>query len=406
MTLDNYLAEKLDILKADGRYRDFAVIECDADFPDVTLRRGQFYGRATVWCANNYLGLAQSTMVKGAAMNVLNDYSSGAGGTRNIAGTRDWHDRVEQQLAQMNNKPAALLFTSGYVANWATLATLGRHLPQCIFLSDEKNHNSIIEGIRAAGCGKVIFKHNDMDDLRDKIKHLPANATKIIVTEGLFSMDGDSPALADMVQIAKDYGALTYVDEVHAVGIYGARGSGIAEQQGVADEIDIVQGTLGKALASMGGYVAASRLMIDFIRSHANGFIFTTSLPPVLLAAASAAINWVMNNADARHDYLKQVKKFQERLWHAGLIPHRGQTHLSLVPINNPHHCNQVAHMLLERGVYVQPINYPTVPKGAERFRITLTPRHTRDHETHLIDELSALTRRCPVFNHTAQIKA
>ena len=409
MDFDALFQTQIDALKADGNYRTFAQLErhCGA-FP-----RAADHGHAdgaddaprevTVWCSNDYLGMGQHPTVTEAMCEAVRRCGAGAGGTRNISGNTSEHVALEAELADLHGKDAALLFTSGYVSNWAALSTLGSRLPGCVILSDAGNHASMIEGIRHSRAQKVLWRHNDVADLEAKLAALPADVPKIVAFESVYSMDGDICPMREIVEVAEKYGAMTYLDEVHAVGLYGLRGGGISEQEGLADRITLIEGTLGKAFGVVGGYVTGSAALCDFIRSFASGFIFTTALPPAVAAAARASIAHLKVSQMERMRQRRQVAKLRAALDAAG-IPHMAnESHIVPVMIGHPLKTKMIADMLMDGwGIYVQPINYPTVPKGTERLRFTPSPMHSDADIDHLMVALNALWSRCALSRAVA----
>jgi 5-aminolevulinate synthase len=380
-------------LKAEGRYREFAdICRVRGRFPRA-LYRGQGAEReVTVWCSNDYLGMGQHPAVLAAMHAAIDDVGAGSGGTRNISGTTHYHIELEQELADLHGKDAALLFNSGYMANEATLSSLVRALPNCIVLSDELNHASMIEGIRHGRGEKLIWRHNDLADLETKLKTLATDRPKLIAFESVYSMDGDIAPLVEICALAKRYGALTYLDEVHAVGMYGLRGGGIAEREGLLREIDIIEGTLAKAFGLMGGYIAANATIIDAIRSFAPGFIFTTSIAPAIAAGATAAIRHLKASSIERQLQSRHAKLLTASLKARGLPVTETESHIVPLIVGDPIKCKALTDRLLsDFSIYVQPINYPTVPKGTERLRLTPGPLHGELEISKLVTALDQL---------------
>ena len=404
MDFDAMFTAQLDRLKDDGNYRVFAELErqCGA-FPRARSHGEDAPDEVTVWCSNDYLGMGQHPVVRQAMKDTIDACGTGAGGTRNISGTNRHHVALEAELADLHGKEAALLFTSGYVSNWAALSTLGSRLPDAVILSDAGNHASMIEGIRHSRAQKVIWKHNDPQDLDAKLSALPANAPKIVAFESVYSMDGDICPMEEIIEVAEKHGAMTYLDEVHAVGLYGARGGGISEARGLAHRITLIEGTLGKAFGCMGGYVTGSAALCDFIRSFASGFIFTTALPPAIAAAAQASIAHLKTSQAEREQQRRQVARLREMLDKQG-IPHlENDSHIIPVMIKDPVKCRMLADILMrDFGVYVQPINYPTVPKGTERLRFTPGPLHSDADLVHLVEALTVLWKQCALAHAVA----
>ena len=390
MDYQAFFKQQLAQLHDEGRYRVFADLERHAgSFPRATWRATGRASEVTIWCSNDYLGMGQHPAVLAAMRDAMERYGAGAGGTRNISGTTHEHVLLERELAGLHDKPAALLFTSGYVSNWATLTTLASRLPDCVVLSDAMNHASMIEGIRHSGVRKIIFKHNSAADLERHLAGLKPGTPAIVAIESVYSMDGDIAPLADLCAVAAAHGALVYLDEVHAVGMYGERGGGISEQQGVCDQVGVIEGTLAKAFGVIGGYITGSREMVDFIRSYASGFIFTTALPPAIAAAALASIRHLRNSDHERTLQRDRVKTVKARLEAAGFPVMKGRSHIVPVQVGDPVKCKQITDYLLdEEGIYIQPINYPTVPRGSERLRLTPSPVHSDEDIDHLVAAL------------------
>jgi len=404
MDFDALFTGQLDRLRDEGNYRVFAELErrC-GDFPTARSHGPVVEGDVTVWCSNDYLGMGQHPVVRQAMKDAIDACGTGAGGTRNISGTNIHHQRLEAELADLHGKESALLFTSGYVSNWASLSTLGSRLPGAVILSDALNHASMIEGIRHSRAQKVIWKHNDPEDLDRKLAQLPAEAPKIVAFESVYSMDGDICPMAEIIEVAEKHGAMTYLDEVHAVGLYGPRGGGISEREGLADRITLIEGTLGKAYGVLGGYVAGSAALCDFIRSFSSGFIFTTALPPAVAAAAQASIAHLKRSDTERQLQRRRVAQLRAGLDAQG-IPHLpNPSHIIPVMIGDPVKCRLIADILMrDYGIYVQPINYPTVPKGTERLRFTPSPLHGAADIDHLVGALSKLWSQCALARKAA----
>jgi 5-aminolevulinate synthase len=386
MDYSKFFSAALSRLHDERRYRVFADLERIAGrFPHAVWHSPKGPRNVVIWCSNDYLGMGQHPKVVGAMVETATRVGTGAGGTRNIAGTHHPLVQLEQELADLHGKQASLLFTSGYVSNQTGIATIGKLIPNCLILSDALNHNSMIEGIRQSGCERQVFRHSDMAHLEELLR-LAGDRPKLIACESLYSMDGDIAPLQKICDLAERYGAMTYVDEVHAVGMYGPRGGGIAERDGVMHRIDILEGTLAKAFGCLGGYIAGSADIIDAVRSYAPGFIFTTALPPAICSAATAAIRHLKNSSWERERHQDRAARVKAILTAAGLPVMSSDTHIVPVFVGDPELCKQASDMLLEdHGIYIQPINYPTVAKGTERLRITPSPYH----EDGLIDQLA-----------------
>ena len=399
MDYGQYFQAALNAIRREGRYRVFADIKRQQGaFPTGEHFVGEAARPITVWCSNDYLGMGQHPAVLAAMHEAIDSVGAGSGGTRNIAGTTHYHVALEREIADLHGKEAALLFTSAYVANDATLSTLVKLMPGTIIFSDEKNHASMIEGIRHGGGAKRIWRHNDVSDLEAKLKAAPAGVPKIIAFESVYSMDGHIAPIGAICDLAEKYGALTYLDEVHAVGLYGARGGGIAERDGVMARVDIINGTLAKGYGVMGGYIAASRDCCDAIRSYAAGFIFTTSVAPAIAAGALASIRHLKVSQLERARHQERAATLKARLTAAGLPVMANPSHIVPVMVGDPVHCKALTDALLEsHGIYVQPINYPTVAKGGERIRLTPSPQHTDVQMDALVEALSGLWNACPV---------
>jgi 5-aminolevulinate synthase len=381
----------IDGIRQEGRYRVFTDLERDAGRPPYAVwRAAERSTEVVMWCSNDYLGMGRHPLVVQAMASSARRHGVGAGGTRNIAGNSHAVVELEAEIADLHRKPAALVFSSGYVANEASLGTLGRILPGCVIFSDEKNHASMIAGIRGSGAEKRIFRHNDVEHLESLLQQTAPEQPKIIAFESLYSMDGDVAPLAQICDLADRFDALTYLDEVHAVGLYGPHGAGIAERDGLMHRIDVIEGTLAKGFGVVGGYVAADALICDTIRSAASSFIFTTTMPPPVASAATASILYLKRSNAERRAHQMQVRRTRAALREAGIPMLPGDTHIIPVPVGNPVLCRKASELLLEQfGIYLQPINYPTVPKGTERLRITPTPYH----DNRLIAELASALR-------------
>ncbi|MDC0190338.1 5-aminolevulinate synthase [Rhodospirillales bacterium] len=378
MNYEEFFSEQVDALQKEGRYRVFADLERKAGrFPSAKNYQSGGATDITVWCSNDYLAMGQNPVVIDAMHEALDRSGAGAGGTRNIAGTNHFHILLEHELADLHNKKAGLIFTSGYVANLTTLSTIGRMLPNCVIVSDEMNHNSMIAGIQHSRSEKKIFKHNDLQDLEAKLKEIGTNRPILIAFESVYSMDGDIAPIKQILDLADKYKALTFIDEVHAVGLYGERGAGVAEREGLMDRIDIIQGTLAKGFGVVGGYIAGSEALCDFIRSYGDGFIFSTSLPPAIAAGALASVRYVKEHNELRVQHQERAATLKRRFIDSRIPVMPSITHIVPVLVGNPVLCKQASdELLFNHGIYVQPINYPTVPRGTERLRFTPTPLH------------------------------
>jgi 5-aminolevulinate synthase len=405
MDVFNHMEQALNGLRTAGNYRVFAELErhCNA-YPRATFFDEEGDTRdVTVWCSNDYLGMGQNPVVTGRMMEIIQKCGAGAGGTRNISGTNHYHVQLELELADLHGKEGALIFTSGYVSNWAALGTLLSKIPGIIVYSDSLNHASMIEGIRHARCEKRLFRHNDARDLRRLMAADDPAAPKMVAFESVYSMDGDISPIREICDVADEFGAITYLDEVHAVGMYGPRGGGIAEREGLMDRITVIEGTLGKAFGVMGGYITGPAVLIDFVRSFASGFIFTTALPPALAAGATASIRYLKESEAERRAHREAVAKVRQALDARG-IPHMpNPSHIVPVMVANASKCKWISDVLMSNfGIYVQPINYPTVPVGTERLRITPTPLHTDADIRHLADALCSLWSQCALARAVA----
>jgi 5-aminolevulinate synthase len=394
--LRNHFQSYLDGVRREGRYRIFTDLKRNADRPPfATWRSGGKAREVVVWCSNDYLGMGRHPAVINAMIETALRMGAGAGGTRNISGNSHAVVALEAELADLHKKEAALAFTSGYVSNDASLSTIGRLLPNCLILSDEKNHASMIAGIRGSGAEKRIFRHNDLGHLEALLQQTERSRAKVIAFESLYSMDGDIAPIGRICDLADKYNALTYLDEVHAVGLYGPRGAGIAERDGVMDRVDVIEGTLAKGFGVVGGYIAADAVICDAIRSAASSFIFTTAMPPAVAAAATQSIRHLKKSVAERIAHRLQVDKTRRAFRSAGIPMMSSQSHIIPVPVGDPVLCREASTLLLEEfGIYIQPINYPTVPKGTERLRITPTPFHNDQLINALADALREVWKK------------
>ena len=403
MNFDNFFKTRVDALHAEGRYRVFADLERRAGrFPRAFDHR--IGNEVTVWCSNDYLGMGQNPKVLAAMAGELNQTGAGAGGTRNISGTSHAYVLLERELAELHGREAALVFTSGYVANEAALSTLAGSMPGMVVLSDAMNHASMIAGIRNSRAERVIFRHNDVDHLAELLAGIPADRPKLVCFESVYSMDGDIAPIAEICDVADRYGAMTYLDEVHAVGLYGEHGGGISERDGVSHRLTVIQGTLAKAFGVMGGYVAGSSLMVDFLRGHAPGFIFTSALPPLLAAGVLAAVRHLRESQAERARHQERVARVKRRLAEVRIPVMANNSHIVPVMVGDPVLCRAASDMLLrEHNIYVQPINYPTVPRGTERLRITPTPLHSDEDIEALVTALLDVWDQLPLQKTAAE---
>ncbi|WP_438730597.1 5-aminolevulinate synthase [Parasphingorhabdus sp. DH2-15] len=397
MNYEAFFSDELEAVRNEGRYRVFTEIERKAgSYPHAKRYVEDGTTEVTVWCSNDYLGMGQHHKVTEAMHRVIDECGAGAGGTRNISGTNHHHVLLEKELADLHNKEDALLFTSGYVSNWAALGTLAARIPNCMVLSDALNHASMIEGIRHSKADRMIFEHNNPEDLDRKLASLDPDRPKLVAFESVYSMDGDIAPIAEILDVCEAHNAMSYIDEVHAVGLYGPRGGGIAEREGLMDRITVIEGTLGKAFGVMGGYIAASRDLCDYVRTFASGFIFTTALPPAVAAGACASIQHLKESNEERDLQKERVETVRKALDNIG-IPHLpNPSHIIPVMVGDAHKCKFISDWLMDNhGIYVQPINYPTVPRGTERLRLTPSPVHDDGEVDRLINALSEIWSQC-----------
>ena len=393
-------------IKSEGRYRVFIdILRNVQNFPKATRYHDNKItdSDVTVWCSNDYLGMGQNKKVIDEMKKALDTCGAGSGGTRNISGTTHHHVLLEKELADLHKKESALLFTSGYISNEATLSTLASTLENCIVFSDELNHSSMIQGIRSSGATKIIFKHNDVNDLREKISNISNDFPKLIAFESIYSMDGDIAPVAEICKVAKENNALTYLDEVHAVGMYGKRGGGISDQLGISHKLDVIEGTLAKAYGVMGGYITGNKYLVDTVRSFASSFIFTTSIPPSIAAGAMISVKHLKESNDERIKHKNAVNYLKQKLNKTNIPYIENQSHIIPIKIGNPELCKRASDMLLnEYKIYVQPINYPTVPRGTERLRVTPTPMHSKEMINYFVDSLEKVWKTLRITNIAA----
>jgi 5-aminolevulinate synthase len=407
---EEIFASQVNAIQAEGRYRVFANLErIVGEFP-VARNHGPGPDRVVMWCSNDYLGQGQNPIVLTALSEAACAMGAGSGGTRNISGTHTLHIALERELAILHGKEAALLFTSGYVSNAATLSVIGKLLPGCVILSDALNHASMIDGIRQSECERRIFRHNDVEHLEALLREIDPGTPKLIAFESVYSMEGDIAPIARICDLAEKYGAMTYLDEVHAVGLYGARGGGISERDGQAHRLTVIEGTLAKAFGCMGGYIAGSAAFVDAIRCLAPGFIFTSSLPPSVVGAALASVRHVKGALELRHRHQARARRLKDFLKQKGFPVMPGETHIVPVLVGCPVRAKQICdQLMLEHGIYVQPINYPTVPKGTERLRLTPSPQHTEEQIEALVGALTVVWAETgltlPGLNLEAELK-
>lgn len=395
MNYERLFQQAVNTVRQENRYRVFADLQRIAgEFPHAR-NHGPGPDRVVVWCSNDYLGQGQNPVVLDAAAEALHRMGAGSGGTRNISGTHHLLVELEGELADLHGKPAALVFTSGYVSNSATLSTVAKLIKNCVIFSDELNHASMIDGIRQSGAEKKIFRHNDLHHLEQLLAEQPVDRPKLIVFESVYSMDGDIAPIADICDLAERYGAMTYLDEVHAVGLYGQRGGGVSEREGLTDRLTVIEGTLAKAYGCMGGYIAGSTALVDAVRSCASGFIFTTSLPPAIVGGALASVRYLKENDELRQRHQQRAWKLKSLLEQAGLPLMPSETHIVPLLVGCPLRARQMTDLLMrDHGIYVQPINYPTVPKGTERLRITPSPFHDDELMNAFVDAVTDVWSR------------
>ena len=404
MSFDERFKSKLDSLKKEGRYRIFMDLERQAgSFPKAKRHVNGGLQDVTMWCSNDYLGMGQHPKVLAAMHEAIDKCGAGAGGTRNISGTNHYHVELEAELADLHGKEAGLLFNSGYMSNWTSLSTLAQAFPNCVVLSDASNHASMIEGIRHSRAEKYVFKHNDMNDLEVQLKRIDGKQPVIIAFESVYSMDGDFGKIKEICNLAEQYGALTYLDEVHGVGLYGTRGGGLAEREGQMHRIDVIEGTLAKAFGVVGGYITGSAILCDYVRSFASGFIFSSALPPAVAAGARAAIQHLKASPFERAKLRDRVARVKAGLDAIGIPYMPNESHIIPVLVGDATKCKWISDYLLDHnGIYIQPINYPTVPRGTERLRITPTPQHSDADIGELVSALDSLWKQCALHRAVA----
>jgi 5-aminolevulinate synthase len=400
-----YFQSRIDALKSEGRYRTFATLERIAgQFPKALYHMPD--GRTkevTIWCSNDYLGMGQNPVVLNAMHNAIDASGAGAGGTRNISGTTRYHIELEASVADLHGKEAALVFSSGYTANHGALGTLAKLLPECVIFSDALNHASMIHGMKDSGAEIKIFRHNDVEHLEQLLKSYDSRRPKIVAFESVYSMEGDIAPLAEIIDLAEKYGAMTYLDEVHGVGLYGPRGGGVAEERGLMDRVDVIEGTFGKAYGLVGGYIAGRAAVVDAVRSFAATFIFTTSLPPAVLAGARASVEHLKVSQIERERQRANVRRFKQRINNDGLPKLRGESHIVPLVVGEPNCCKLLTDVLLnDYNIYVQPINYPTVPKGTERMRLTATAAHSIED----VERFANILKELWEINHLEKVRA
>ena len=396
MNYNKFFSNALDSLKSEGRYRVFNDIKRTlGKFPNAIHYSNSEEREVSVWCSNDYLGMGQNKKVLNAMHEAIDSSGAGSGGTRNISGTSHYHVLLEKELADLHHKESALLFTSGYISNEASLSTIASILPDCVVLSDELNHASMIQGMKNSKAERFIFKHNNPKHLEEILQNIHPDRPKLVAFESVYSMDGDIAPIKELCEVAKANNALTYLDEVHAVGMYGPRGGGIAEREGLMDELDIIEGTLAKAYGTMGGYVASNKDIIDVIRSFASSFIFTTSLPPAIAAGALASVKHLKTSNEERIIHQARAKSLKEKLRQTGIIVMPSESHIVPILVGDPVLCKKASDLLLsDHSIYVQPINYPTVPKGKERLRITPNPLHDEKMIDNLVESLKIVWKQ------------